>query len=126
MATRRPPKRRFLETEHRLLCLAVQEATHWLSEGEYAAGYRCLHDGLQRAKEWEDSGEPWAEELVAAWRGALFEYAELYPASQKVPMTPKPQIPPEWQDCSYLAVSTELASGRTGTQGRALPGAEAQ
>src|SRR5947209_7916819 len=98
MAARRKRQKHQFEAEQRILCQAVQEATRWLADGQYSAGYRCLLAGLERAKEWEDSGQPWARELVASWRTALFEYAALFPSSQKIEMTPRPQIPPEWQD----------------------------
>jgi hypothetical protein len=94
----KPSKQPVQEAEGRLLCQAVQEATRWLSEGNFSAGYRCLLDGLERAKEWDNSGEAWAEELVDSWRAALFEYADLYPRSEKIVMTPRPPIPPECLD----------------------------
>ena len=90
---RRKREQPALRAEQQLLCQAVQEATRWLSEGEYSVGYRCLLAGLERAQEWEESGQPWGPELVSAWRTSLFEYAALYPSSQKVELTPRPAMP---------------------------------
>jgi hypothetical protein len=98
MAAPRRRGKRVHETEQRLLDQAVQEAARWLSEGKFSAGYRCLLAGLERAREWEASGEPWAKELVAAWRTALFEYSALYPTTQRTAASPRPQTIPQKQD----------------------------
>jgi hypothetical protein len=67
------------QVECKLFCQAVMDAGRLLGVGEYAAGYRCLLVGMEHVRELAASGEPWAEDLVCAYRGALFDYAFLYP-----------------------------------------------
>jgi hypothetical protein len=98
MAARRRTPKRVQDTEQRLLSQAVQEANRWLGEGKFSAGYRCLLAGLERAREWEDGGEPWAKDLLASWRAALHEYAALYPAPLETPGAATPPLPPPRQD----------------------------
>src|SRR5205814_10483979 len=78
------------QVEERLLCHAVDEATHWLADGRFSAGYRCLLMGLERAKEYAESGMEWADGLAASYRSALFSYAFLNPTTERVAMMPHP------------------------------------
>ncbi len=56
--------------------LTVQEALDLAEEGNAADGDTALLAGLERAREAEENGEPWGEELVRRWREALERYAE--------------------------------------------------
>jgi hypothetical protein len=78
------------QVEERLLCQAVDEATHWMADGRFSAGYRCLLMGLERAKEYAESGMGWADELAESYRSALFSYASLRPIPERIPMMPHP------------------------------------
>src|SRR5262245_37889424 len=79
------------EVEHKLLCRAIRDAGQRVNDGEVVAGYRCLLDGLERAEEFSDAGEAWAEDLAASYRDALFELSYLYPASRRVPLRARPR-----------------------------------
>ena len=63
--------------EYRLLCRAVREACHLGGRGDVYAGFRCLTAGVERAKEYRESGTPWADEVADEYLGALACYAEL-------------------------------------------------
>jgi hypothetical protein len=53
----------------------VDEAVELAGEGKAADGYTALLAGLERAREAEEDGEPWAEELVRRWNVAVENYA---------------------------------------------------
>jgi hypothetical protein len=74
------------DAEYKLLCQAVSEANRWIGDGRFSAGYQCLLVGLERAKELAEGGLPWAEDLAASYREALFQIAYLYPRSQRTEM----------------------------------------
>ncbi len=69
--------------EYRLLCRAVLEACHLRGHGDPFAGFRCLTAGFERAREYEEEGKPWAQEVEDEYLGALACYAEL-PNSTKL------------------------------------------
>lgn len=66
------------EHEERTLDLATAEALDYAEDGEVAAGYSCLLEGLERAEETVSEGESWGPALVAHWRSTLNRYVEKY------------------------------------------------
>lgn len=66
------------EHEERTLDLATAEALDYAEEGEVAAGYSCLLEGLERAEEAVAAGEPWGSALVGHWRSTLDRYTAKY------------------------------------------------
>ena len=58
-------------TEIDTFLLTVDEACQLADEAKPADGYQALLAGLHRAQEALEDGEPWAEELVGRWQGAI-------------------------------------------------------
>jgi hypothetical protein len=63
------------EPEESVLLLCVQDAVNLAVAGDPPAGYRSLAEGLERARESLDDGQPWAEALLQRYLDALEEYA---------------------------------------------------
>ncbi len=66
------------DAEADLLMNTVTNAIEKVVEGRLAEGYDLLAHGLQRAEGLRDRGEPWGEELVHWWRGAVQNYCDSY------------------------------------------------
>ena len=64
--------------EMRRLVLAVTEASETAGGGRLADAYTILLDGLERARDLRDWGEPWAPALVSCWKEALEGYCLQY------------------------------------------------
>lgn len=80
------------QVECKILCQAIQDAFRYLDNGDSFAGRRCLMVGLERAEEFVESGETWAEDLAQTYRDVLFQVRQYCPPSQRVPMTPRPWL----------------------------------
>lgn len=63
------------QAEYRILCRAVGDACLLNSRGDTWAGYRCLSEGLERARSLAEEGNEWANELTRSYMVALEEYA---------------------------------------------------
>lgn len=63
--------------EQKILCLAIQDAVRLAAEGEISSGYRCLMAGLDRAKEYASTGEPWAEGIAGEYERAIRCFEEM-------------------------------------------------
>lgn len=64
----------FKRAEWKIFGLAVSDATIRAAAGQVSAGYQCLLSGLRRMEEFVTGGEPWAEELLVAYRQAAHTY----------------------------------------------------
>ena len=76
------------EAEYKLLCRAIIDAGVLLADDHPAAGYRCLQEGLDRAKELAALNADWATDLAESYRSALFHYSCLYPVPTRLPLRP--------------------------------------
>jgi hypothetical protein len=76
---------RWREAEYKLLCRAIVDAGVLLADDHASAGYRCLHEGLERAAELAETGADWASDLADSYRSALFHYSCLYPVPTRLP-----------------------------------------
>jgi hypothetical protein len=56
----------------------VMDAVDAAADGRLAEGHDLLLAGLRRAQELRSLSEPWGEELVHWWRGALTNYCDSY------------------------------------------------
>jgi hypothetical protein len=63
------------QAEYRILCRAVSDACLLNARGDAWAGYRCLSEGLERARSLAQEGNEWANELTRSYLVALEEYA---------------------------------------------------
>ena len=82
----------FSEIEYKLFCRAVEEACRYLAEGDAEAGCRCLRAGLERAQEFAQAGEGWAQDLARSYESALQQFGclDVAPQPQPVPAPPRP------------------------------------
>jgi hypothetical protein len=66
------------DAEADLLVNTVTDAIERVAEGRLAEGHDLLTNGLQRAERLRDQGEPYGEELVHWWRGAVTNFCDSY------------------------------------------------
>ena len=68
--------------------MVVSDAEQMAAHGKVRSGLSLLLSGLLRARADQESGEPWAEELIQAYDQAMDHYAEkheLRPKRSPVP-----------------------------------------
>jgi hypothetical protein len=72
----------------------VQNAEQMAAHGKVRSGLSLLLSGLLYARADQESGEPWAEELIEAYDRAMDRYAE------KHRLRPRPAAPRACSACS--------------------------
>jgi hypothetical protein len=73
-----PMARPIPENEITDLDSAVDEAVGLATEGQLAAGYTRLLNGLHRARELRQIGAPWAKALIRRYREAISVNIEVF------------------------------------------------
>ena len=65
-------------TEKQMLDLRCRHAEEFAQDGELAAGFNCLANGLAGAEELQADGEPYATKLLQRYRQELNAYTARY------------------------------------------------
>jgi hypothetical protein len=65
---------------------AIDEAIGRASDGQFAAGYTLLLDGLHHAQKLRQIGAPWAVPLIRHYRHAITAYIDSFGVAMEEPL----------------------------------------